>query len=360
MRVLVAVALRRIDAEEGLAVRRIGGSAEGDHVRPDLVQVEGVREVDHVGIVAARCTNVDLQAHVVALLAKPLLVGGQAEELHVDKAVPDAKGLDGRAGQLAERGVDSRAGVVPHVEHVLHRGSDVDGILRLVLKERLAVGVDDGLIGADVARDKLLQHVGLVPLGGKQCLEGRCIGYFGRATSAHATLGLGKERIADLLGKRANLRGIVEKHLPRGGNARRSVERLHLGLALPLGHLRRACARSDVEVVAQTGILAEPVLVLRLEPVDLAVLPGEECDRTEDLVVVLQGGHPIVLVERVLDLLRHHVVGRVADAEHRGAVLAQAVAPVPVGVGELRRDEDDVHGASFREGRGDVFHGSAR
>ncbi len=339
MRVRVDVAARCIHAEALIIALGETALVEADHIGPDAVDVGGVREVQDVGREASRRTHVDLEAHVIARLAQAGLVLGEAEELHVNETALEAERLGRRTAELLQRGVDGGTCEVAHVQlephDLLHRRRE----LLLVLEERIAVAVEDGVVAADVARDELLEDVRVIAQPVEERLELGRVGDGMRAARAHALLGLGEERIAHLLGEGAGRLGIGlagNADLTRSGHVARSIERLHAGLALPDRDLFGAGARAHVEVVAQARVERQPVLVVRLDPVDLAVLEGEERDRTEHLVVVLEGRRPVVLGEDGLELLGDVVIRRIADTQHVDAVALQAVAPVPVGLGELR------------------------
>ena len=147
--------------EAAVVVLALGhqGAVIGDHVRPDLVHVGAVRKVDHVGREAAAGTHVDLEGHNVALLAQALLVLVQTEELEMHKAALDAEALHGRAacaaGVLGQLLVEVVDGVVVVVDDV-HQGEHghVAG-----LEDRLAVGVDDGVVAVDLGGDELFHDV---------------------------------------------------------------------------------------------------------------------------------------------------------------------------------------------------------
>ena len=344
--VLVHVSPAGVDAPVEVVALGEAAAVGGDHVRPDLVDVGRVREVHHVRGVAARRSAVDLESHVVAPAAETGLVLGETEELHVHEAACEAEALGRGAAEVPEPGVDVGMGPVGEVELLVgdnrHRGRE----LLLILEEGIAVGVEDRVVGGDATRgNELLEHVGLVRRdGAEKGLELLGVVDLCRAARAHAILGLGEDRIPNLA---SEVKGSVDGgnlRLACGGHAGCRIERLHAGLALPLRHLVDAGARRHVEVVAQTGVEREPVLIVRLDPVHLAVLVREVGDGAEDLVVVLERVNAVVLGEHVPELAGEIVVGGVAHAEHVHAVAAQCRAEVPVGLGELGGNEDKIHG----------------
>ena len=350
----MCVAPARVHADVVVARGRQRAAVKRHHVRPDLVHVRGVGEVHHVRGVAAGRAHVDLEAHVVALLAKARLVVGEPEELHVDEATPKAKAPGGGAAQLPQDGVDRGKRAVPEVEPLRrdpgHRGRE----LLHVLEQRLAVRVQNGVVAKDLALHVLFQHVRRLALLAQQALQVRAAVDPGDAARAHAALRLCERRpayagLALHEVERRLQRG--QAYLPRGRDAGAVVAQLHVRLALERADLLRVGAGRDVEVRAQRRVLRKPVLVVRLYPVDLAVLVREERDRFEHAGVILEARDPVVLRERILQAAVELVVRGVADAEHVDAAPAQPVAELPVRVGKLRRYEDEVQGAPIRRVR---------
>ena len=93
-----------VDAPVEVVALGEAAAVGGDHVRPDLVDVGRVREVHHVGGVAACGSAVDLESHVVALATETGLVLGETEELHVHEAASEAEALGRRAAEVLVRG----------------------------------------------------------------------------------------------------------------------------------------------------------------------------------------------------------------------------------------------------------------
>ena len=115
------------------------------------------------------------------------------------------------------------------------------------------------------------------------------------------------------------------------------------GLALKLGDVLHLDAGRDVEVRPQAGVLLQPELVVGFQPVDLAVFVGVEGDGAEQLAVIGQGVHAVILVQVRFQFGGEALVGRVADAQHRDAPAAEPFAEVPVGLREIGGDEYKVH-----------------
>ena len=91
-----------------------------------------------------------------------------------------------------------------------------------------------------------------------------------------------------------------------------------------------------MEIGAQGGVALQPVFIVGLQPVDAAMLEGEEGHGAVDLVVVFQAVHLVVFVQAVLQLRLQLVVGLIADAQHVHAVVLQLPAELPVVGGEVR------------------------
>ena len=104
-------------------------------------------------------------------------------------------------------------------------------------------------------------------------------------------------------------------------------------------------AAGDVEIGAQSGIPLQPVFVVGLQPVDAAILEGEEGHGAVDLVIIFEAADLVILVQAVLQLRLQLIVGLVADAKDVHAVIFQLPAELPVVRREVRGDKDKIaHG----------------
>ena len=288
-----------------LAVLSEARPAEGHHVGPDSIDVGGVGVVDHVGRVATCGAHVDLERHEVAHFAQIPAGLVETEELEVDEAVDDAEGLHRVASQGAEGLGHLLVHVVGEVEALVddvHDAGRPDGHR---LEQGLAFGIDDGFVGTDFARDELLDDVGLVAV----CLdEGAQLLFVVQLVGAacpNAHIGLGDERIATFAGKaQQGIQPAGGLLLPCCGNAALAIVLLHLGLLLDGGD--EAC------------VLFEPVFVVGLYPVDLAIFVGEEGHGTEHLAVVLHVFDTVVFGEGVAEFGAQRFVGRIGNAKHMG------------------------------------------
>ena len=163
--------------------------------------------------------------------------------------------------------------------------------------------------------------------------------------SAHAVVGLDDHRVADLFDELLAALKVIHHVIAGGGDAGLLVVLLHLALILDAGHVLGLEAAGDVEIGAQSGIPLQPVFVVGLQPVDAAILEGEEGHGAVDLVIIFEAADLVILVQAVLQLRLQLIVGLVADAEDVHAVVFQLPAELPVVRREVRGDKDKIaHG----------------
>ena len=160
---------------------------------------------------------------------------------------------------------------------------------------------------------------------------------------ADANIGLDDDRIPDLLHEFSAGCPVCDTVLAGSGNAGVQVNLLHPGFFLDVFNPVRLNAGGNVEIRPQPGILLQPVLIHGLNPADLTVSEGKEGDRPVNLIIVLQGIHPVIFRKRFLQAAFQAVVRGVANAQHVYAVPLQPVAELPVGVRKMRRDKHEIH-----------------
>ncbi len=190
-----------VNAVEVGAVIGVAQLIKGHHVRPDLVYVSALAEIQHVRREAAGRAHIDLQGYDVSPLAKALLALRQLEELQVEEAAGGAKGLQrGLArrlhigGDLLVHIIVSRHALVHHV----HDGvaGDVAGG-----EQHLAAGVAHAVVGGDHTGDVFLHQVGhrrqLAEKGHGVLVTLQLPG----GDSAHTVVRLHNDGIAHLMGK---------------------------------------------------------------------------------------------------------------------------------------------------------------
>ena len=210
-------------------------------------------------------------------------------------------------------------------------------------EQHLAPGVAHAVVGGDYAGDVLFHQVlrvGLVPEEGLHVIVGfQLVGGDG----AHAVVRLGHHGIAHLVGEGQGGGQIRHRQAPGAGDARLLVVLLHGLLALVAADLMGLQTGGDVEVRPQLGVLLQPVLVVALHPVDLAVVGGEVAQGPQHLVVVLQGVHLVVLRQGGAQVRVQLIIGAVAHAQHVDAVLLQPDAEPPVGLREVGGNKHKIH-----------------
>ena len=162
--------------------------------------------------------------------------------------------------------------------------------------------------------------------------------------SANAHIRLDDDRVSDLFDKRFHVFKRVDHDVPSDRNAGLAVELFHVALALEAFHLIRLQAGRNVEIGAQAGILLEPVFIVGLEPVDLAVAERKVRDTAVDRIVVFQRIDFIVFSQRRFQVRMEIIKRRVADAEHVDSVLLQPNDKKAEDRREIGGNENKIHG----------------
>ena len=322
-------------------------TVKSHHIRPDLVDIGAVGEVDHIRRKAAAGTHVDFQRNKLTLFTD-MLVAGEAEKFEMNKTAGHAEALyRGTAEsacvlrQLLQNVIE---GIVVVVDNVHDRKvGDV-----ACLKQRFSAGIDDSVVGIDQSVDKFLHDIGETAVafgeeGGELLFVLQLVG----SRRTDAVVGLDDDRPSDLFDKVQAALFIAHHMVPRGGNPRAAVVFLHGRLVFDARHILNAETGRDVEIAAQMGILFQPVLVVGLKKINPAVFEDEEGHCAVDLVVVLQRGDLVILRQAVFEFEAELVIRLVADAEDVYAVAAQLVAELPVIHREIRGDENDVFHNDF-------------
>ena len=343
--VAVTVAAACIGAVVLLALL-LAGFVEDHHVRPDLEDVGGMRKVHHVGSISSRRAHVYLQADVVTLLAEALAVAVQLEEFQVDEAALYAEGLDRAAADRGKLGRDRLVGPVAGLGigvDDLHYGRGENAV---VLEYRLAFSVVDRVVTHQETRYELLDDESAVVVGVGQEPVGelRPVVDLEGPGSAHSAVGFGDDGESGLLDECLHLRlALRALDLAGGRDAAKSIVLLHLGLVADGGHAVALDAGSDVEVGAQTGVLLQPVFVVGLDPVYLAVFVGEPGDGAVHFAVILEVVDFVIVVQCAAELVVEFMPGRVRDAQHVRSVRPEVSAEMAVGLREMWGNENDVH-----------------
>lgn len=143
--------------------------------------------------------------------------------------------------------------------------SAIEGGQMLQLSNRgVTLAVDDGIVVADVASHKLLDHI-LVGMFGlvEESFQIIVIYDFESAHSSNAHVRLGEERIASILGEFLHgLDAFVALYLASGADTAEGIVFLHLRLLLDCVYAIELDASVDIEVGAQARILLKPILIV--------------------------------------------------------------------------------------------------
>ena len=258
------------------------------------------------------------------------------------KAASDFEGLDGSAADLPHLGCEVLDNVV---DGVVVRVDDIhDGLRRDVaaFKQRFALGVDDGVIGAHMAVDELLHNVDIIVLGVDKELQLVVVLQPVGVVRAHAVVGLDNDGVADLVSKLACVVKAAHQMIARGLDTRLGVVGFHGGLQLDARHVAGVEARRDMELGTQRRISFEPVFVVRFQPVDLAIFVGEKRHGAKYLVIVFEVRDLVVFIQRFAQLLRQFRIRAVTDTKHAHAIFLQFIAELPVVFWKIRRNKNKV------------------
>ena len=118
----------------------------------------------------------------------------EPEELEVYETRLDAEGLDRAAAPEAEVLAHVLLHEVGRVEPLVHNVRDAGRTHAHRLHKGLPLGVDDRVVGADVARDELFNHVlAHIRRDGEEMFECLEALDFVRPAGPHAHIGLGEE-----------------------------------------------------------------------------------------------------------------------------------------------------------------------
>ena len=200
----IAYAIAPSDVGAEVVVVGVGGGAavEGHHVGPYLEGGDAVGIVDDVRCISAAGTHVHLQRHEVAHLAQAAVGLVETEELQVDESRLHTEGLHGAAAPETQVFRHVTFHIIGAVEILVHNVGNAGREDAHRLRQRFALGVDDGIVGADVAGDKLLDDVA-AGIGGvlekvfELCLVLQLMGTSG----SDAYIGLGEERVSGIFRK---------------------------------------------------------------------------------------------------------------------------------------------------------------
>ena len=167
-------------------------------------------------------------------------------------------------------------------------------------KEHLALGIADSVIRRHHAGNVFLHEIG----HRRNVLEKRLQIFVGfqlpGGNGPHAAVRLDNDGIPHLPGKGQSRFPVRYRGEAGAGNPRLTVVCLHPHLAFVLFNFIRLESGGNVEIRPQGRVQFQPVLVVALDPVDLAILTGVISHSPQHLVVILQAVHPVVFRQRPL------------------------------------------------------------
>ena len=132
---------------------------EGNHVSPDLIYVNRVSVVHHIGSVAACGTHINLETNEIANLAKTLSRLCKTEEFKVNEASLCAERFDGCAAELAEGFGNLIGYVISKVKLFVYDIHDGRRPAGHGFEERVAVCIGDRIVRADITLYEFFHNV---------------------------------------------------------------------------------------------------------------------------------------------------------------------------------------------------------
>ena len=220
--------------------------------------------VHHVRRIASGRTHVDFQCDEVTSLAQARTGAIQAEELEMHETAFDVEGVHRAASDVAQRLVDEGLHVIGEFQAFVHDVHDGRRPGRHGLEDGIAVAVDDGVVGADVARDELLENIGCcVGSLKEEVLQFLLVVEFMGFSGTDANVGFSDEGKAGLCCKLSCfLESLHAFQLSRGWDSAFGIVFLHFRLTFDGLYAIGMQSGGDVEVGAEACILLEPVFVV--------------------------------------------------------------------------------------------------
>ena len=343
MGVSVAAAASRVDAETAVAPHRQDTAVRRHHIRPNLVHIGGMGVIHHIHRPAPRRPHIDLHPDELALLADALLVVVQAEKLHVHEAAPNLKGPYGGAPRLSQIIGHLRRDVIGKILLLVDNFQNGRRPHRHRLKQRLALGIDNRVVRINIPAQKLLRDIRHGILFPEEPLQFRRRLDAVRILRAHADIRLHDNRIADLPRERLRLPHRGNHRVPRRGDMRAQIIRLHRRLVAEPLHLRRLQPRRHIKIRAQERVLLQKQLIVRLDPIDFPVLIGKVRHRPKLLVVIRKRLNKVIIGQRISHILIEGLQRTVPNTQHRDPFLLQPIAKQPIIRRIIGRNKNKIH-----------------
>ena len=207
---------------------------ESHHVGPDLIDISGVRIINHVWGVSSCWAHIHLQGDEITFSAKSIPVAVETEELKMHKAVPNVKCFYRAPSELPQTLRNLPVHIIRKVKlkvDDVHDGWRPNGHR---LKERITLSIDDGIITADLTCNELLNHI--IPTVAhclKKSEQLAVVLYLVSIAGTHAHIWFGNDGISHQFGKFEKcIYSIGSPNLTSRRNISLGIELLHLGLLL--------------------------------------------------------------------------------------------------------------------------------
>ena len=253
------------------------------------------------------------------------------------KAAFHAKGFHRGApcpfGVLRQILHDIEFAVIALVDHI-HDGA---GGYVARFKKNIPLGINNGIIGADLTIDKLLHDIDnpfvTLLIERRKLLVIRNLEIMG---GTHAVIRLCHNGIAGLGNKAAAALHAFHKGIARDCKPCLSVCFLHFGFIFHPRHILHLKACGDIEIRPQLSILLQPVFVIAFQPVNPPVFEGKKGNRTIDLIIIFQTANLVIFVQAVFHILIQLLIRFIANAQYAHAVFLQLFTEFPIICWEIR------------------------
>ena len=179
----------------------------------------------------------------------------------MDKPALDAEGFDGPQTCVPDPLRQILYEIIHGIGAVIYNVHQGQGCNVAGLKERLALGINDSVIGLHIGVDKLLHDVHVVILGideeAQILVRLQLVGIVG----THTVVRLDNDRVADGVGKFRRVVIALHQVVPGCGNTGFGIVFLHCRLEFDLCHVGGLGTGGDVELGTKLSVPHEPVFI---------------------------------------------------------------------------------------------------
>ena len=211
---------------------------------------------------------------------------------------------------------------------------------RHCLQQRLWLAVQYRVVGTNFARNEFFQNVRHFETVRKKFFKLGIVRQFESISRTDSNVRLSNYRITNFSYK--NFRGVKRRDFMQSSslNTRKRVISFHRRLAFYAADIFNFLARRNVKICPKTGVLFKPILVVRFQPIHLAVFETEKRHRLKHRVIIFQRRQVVIFRQCRLEFPAQIIKRRVAYSQHVHAISFQAVAEFPIMLRKLRRDKD--------------------